>query len=307
METNVMQENNSNTQRKSKKVKYGNGIFIVIGVILGLHLLTLLLPFVWMLITSFKSRIDYRNSFMGLPKKWIWENYTQIFNILRVEYVKDGTMQVAYVEAMLANSLILAITKPFFSMIGMVLCSYVVAKYTFKGKNFLFNTNIFVMIIPIVGTLANQLTVYKQMGIYNNLWNYIILPSQPFGFNFLLLYGVFKAIPDSYAEAVTIDGGSHWTIFTRICLPLAMPTLFTLYVLSFIGQWNDYNASLLFLPSVPNLAYGLYEFQYNSAKYGATLPQILAAFTVCSLPSVVLFVASQGVITKSLNIGGLKG
>ncbi len=306
METNVIQENNVES-KKTKKVKYGNGIFIVIGVILGLHLITLILPFVWMLLTSFKNRIDYRNSFMGLPKQWIWENYTQIFNILRVEYVKGGTLQTAYVETMLANSLILAITKPFFGMIGMVLCSYVVAKYSFKGKNFLFNTNIFVMIIPIVGTLANQLTVYKQMGIYNNLWSYIILPSQPFGFNFLLLYGVFKAIPDSYAEAVTIDGGSHWTIFTRICLPLAMPTLFTLYVLSFIGQWNDYNASLLFLPSVPNLAYGLYEFQYNSAKYGASLPQILAAFTVCSLPSVALFVASQGVITKSLNIGGLKG
>ncbi len=306
METNIIQENNVES-KKTKKVKYGNGIFIVIGVILGLHLITLILPFVWMLLTSFKSRIDYRNSFMGLPKQWIWENYTQIFNILRVEYVKDGVLQTAYVETMLANSLILAITKPFFGMIGMVLCSYVVAKYSFKGKDFLFNTNIFVMIIPIVGTLANQLTVYKQMGIYNNLWSYIILPSQPFGFNFLLLYGVFKAIPDSYAEAVTIDGGSHWTIFTRICLPLAMPTLFTLYVLSFIGQWNDYNASLLFLPSVPNLAYGLYEFQYNSAKYGASLPQILAAFTVCSLPSVALFVASQGVITKSLNIGGLKG
>ena len=300
-------ETNNIVSQKTKKVKYGNVLFIIIGVILGLHLITLIFPFLWMLLTSFKSRIDYRNSFMGLPKVWVWENYTQIFNILRVEYIKDGVLQVAYVETMLANSLILAIFKPFFGMIGMVLCSYIVAKYNFKGRNFLFNTNVFVMIIPIVGTLANQLTVYKQMGIYNNLINYIILPSQPFGFNFLLLYGVFKVIPDSYAESVKIDGGSHWTIFTRISLPLAMPTLFTLYILSFIGQWNDYNASLLFLPSVPNLAYGLYEFQYNSAKYGASLPQILAAFTVCSIPSVILFVCSQGIITKSLNVGGLKG
>ncbi len=293
--------------KKKNKIKQKQGIFIVIGVILFVHMLTLVIPFVWMLITSFKGLLDYQKSFLGLPEKWHFENYTDIFDILKIEAIKDGVLMEFGVESMLFNSIILALFKPFFSMLGMILCSYVVAKYNFKGKQLLFNINIFVMIIPIVGTLANTLIVYKNFGIYNNLWSYIILPSQPFGFNFLLMYGVWKAIPNEYAEAVQIDGGNHWTVFTKIALPIALPTIFTLYILGFIGQWNDYSASLIYLPSVPNLAYGLYEFQYNSAKYGATLPEILAAFVVCSIPSVILFIASQKIITKSLMIGGLKG
>ena len=301
-------DNKGQKKLKATKVKYGNGIFIVIGVILGLHLITLVLPFIWMFITSFKGLIDFQKSFLGLPKTWHFENYTEIFSILKIEARgTDGVLYSYGVGSMLSNSFTMALLGPAFSLLGMILCSYIVAKYNFVGKNFLFNLNIFVMIIPIVGTLANTLTVYKQFGIYNNMWLYIMLPYTPFGFNFLLMYGVWKGIPDSYAEAVTIDGGGHWTIFTKISLPLAMPTIFTLYILGFISRWNDYNASLVFLPSVPNLAYGLYEFQYNASKYGAILPEILAAFVVCSIPSVVLFACSQKIISKSLMIGGLKG
>ena len=304
----LMIKNETKKSAKPKKVKYGNVIFIIIGIILGLHLITLILPFIWMLITSFKGLIDFQKSFLGLPKKWHFENYTEIFSILKIQARgRDGILYSYGVDAMLINSFTMAIFGPAFSLLGMILCSYIVAKYNFNVKNFLFNLNIFVMIIPIIGTLANTLTVYKQLGIYNNMWMYIALPYTPFGFNFLLMYGVWKGIPDSYAEAVTIDGGGHWTIFTKISLPLAMPTIFTLYILGFIGRWNDYNASLVFLPSVPNLAYGLYEFQYNASKYGAILPEILAAFVVCSIPSVVLFACSQKIISKSLMIGGLKG
>ena len=148
--------------------------------------------------------------------------------------------------------------------------------------------------------------MYRQLGIYNNFLLYIILPGGPFGFNFLLLYGAFKAIPNSYSEAVFIDGGGHLTVFLKIIIPIMMPTLCALYILAFIGSWNDYSASLIYLPSVPTLAYGLYLFQYDSAKYGASLPEVLAGFAICSIPSVVLFCSFQKVITKSLTVGGLK-
>ena len=105
---------------------------------------------------------------------------------------------------------------------------------------------------------------------------------------------------------VFIDGGGHLTVFLKIIIPIMMPTLCALYILAFIGSWNDYSASLIYLPSVPTLAYGLYLFQYDSAKYGASLPEVLAGFAICSIPSVVLFCSFQKVITKSLTVGGLK-
>ncbi len=291
---------------KRKKIKEAQALFIAVGIIFLIHGLSLLLPFAWMMMTSFKGRLDYADSFLGLPARWRFENYTSIFEILKVEVIRGGQLYEYNVFNMLGNSLILATFGSFFGLLSVVLCSYCVAKYDFKLRKLLFNINIFVMVIPIVGSLANTLTVYRQLGIYNNFLLYIILPGGPFGFNFLLLYGAFKAIPNSYSEAVFIDGGGHLTVFLKIIIPIMMPTLCALYILAFIGSWNDYSASLIYLPSVPTLAYGLYLFQYDSAKYGASLPEVLAGFAICSIPSVVLFCSFQKVITKSLTVGGLK-
>lgn len=300
--------NNQQTPREEKapREKKYNALFICIGIVILLHGLSLLLPFVWMLLTSVKGLLDFQNSFLGWPKTFVWENYTKIFKLLRIEDARPEGIYVYNVVDMLMNSFTLAFAKPFFSLLSVVLCSYVVAKYDFGIRKLLYNINIFVMVIPIVGSLANTLLIYKQFHIYNNLLLYIILPGGPFGFNFLLLYGAFKRIPDSYSEAVFLDGGGHFTVFFKVVIPMMMPTFIALYILSFISIWNDYSSSLIYLPSTPTLAYGLYVFQYDAAKYEATLPEILAGFAICSIPSVVLFCSFQKVITKSLTVGGLK-
>ena len=293
-------------QRKSFKFKKDNIIFIVIGLVFLIHGLSLILPFLWMIITSFKGIIDYQDSFLGLPKKWHFENYTSIFNLLKIEVYKNNAIYEYGVFDMLLNSLILATFGSFFGLLPIVLISYVCSRYNFRFRKLILTINIFVMVVPIIGSLANTLVIYKNLHIYNNLWAYMILPGVPFGFNFLLLMGAFKTVPKAYSEAVFIDGGGHLTVFVRIVLPLVLPTLITLYILSFIGRWNDYSSSLIYLPSVPTLAYGMYRFQYDSSKYGASLPEILAGFAICSIPSVALFISFQKYITKSLTIGGIK-
>ncbi len=293
-------------KKKKNHLKKRSIIFVVGGVLMGIHVLSLMLPFIWMLLTSFKGLLDFQESFLGLPEVWHFENYSNVFKLMKVEVLRNGQLVRFGVFDMLVNSILLAVLKPFFSVLSVALMSYAVASYEFVGKKFWFNVNIFVMIIPIVGSLANTLVIYKNFHIYNNLLLYVILPGGPFGFNFLLLYGVFKGIPKSYSEAVFIDGGGHFTVMFKVIIPLVVPTLVTLYILGFIGMWNDYNSSLIYLPSVPNLAYGLYMYQYDAAKYGAILPEILAAFVVCSLPSVALYVSSQKLISSSLMMGGLK-
>ncbi len=306
MQMNTQENNEVTSPKKRMKVKENNVMFILIGLIFLIHGLSLLLPFIWMLLTSFKGLLDYQNTFIGLPDVWKWENYTKIFKLLRIEVIKDGGIYEYYVDDMLLNALILAVIGSFFALLPTVLCSYVVARYKFFGSSALFIINVFVMIVPIQGSLANTLTIYRQLNIYNNPILYMMLPGSAFGFNWLLLYGQFKAIPRSYSEAVYLDGGGHFTVFFKIVFPMIMPTLTALYILSFIGRWNDYSSSLIFLPSFPTLAYGLYVFQYDAAKYGANLPEILAGFTICSIPSVVLFCSFQKVINRSLMVGGLK-
>ncbi len=304
--TNILPAEKREGKAKTKGSGRDNILFIVTGLIFLLHGITLLLPFIWMALTSFKSRLNYADSFLGLPKVWRWDNYGDIFHLLRVQQTTLEGTRTYYIYDMLSNSLTLAFVQSFFALLPCVLCSYVAARFNFKGAKVLFAMNLFCMIVPIQGSLANTLTVYKALNIYNNPLLYMILPGGCFGFNWLLLYGQYKAIPMSYSEAVQLDGGGHFTIFFKIILPMILPTLTALYILVFISTWNDYSASLLYLPSFPTIAYGLYIFQYDAAKYKASLPQILAGFTMCSIPSVVLFCSFQKVINRSLMVGGLK-
>lgn len=293
-------------EKKMRKIKQVNPLFLTVGIMLLIHGLTLLLPFFWMILTSFKGLLEYRDSFLGFPKQLRWENYTHVFELIKVTVYDGEKRYLVDIWGLLGNSFTLAVVRSFFGLLPTVLVSYAVAKYDFGMRKTLFNINIFVMTIPIVGSLATTLTVYKQFHIYNNFWAYMILPHQPFGFNFLLLYGAFKAIPNSYSEAVMIDGGGHFTILFKIIVPTILPTLTALYVLAFIGNWNDYNSALIYVRKAPTLAYGLYEFQTGVKANVASLPEILAGFTMCSIPSVALYCSFQPLIGKSLAMGGLK-
>ena len=139
--------------KKVPREKKYNVLFVCIGVIILLHGLSLLLPFVWMLLTSVKGLLDFQNSFLGWPKTFVWENYTKIFKLLRIEDARPEGIYVYNVFDMLMNSFTLAFAKPFFSLLSVVLCSYVVAKYDFGIRKLLYNINIFVMVIPIMHNL----------------------------------------------------------------------------------------------------------------------------------------------------------
>ena len=133
--------------------------------------------------------------------------------------------------------------------------------------------------------LPSAMLVRRQLGVYNNMFMHIITsPATCFsGMNFLLLYGAFKSLPWDYAEAVFIDGGNDYTAFFKMYLPMILPTDMVIFVLSFLGAWNDYQTFMIWLPDTPNLAYGLYMFQGISRKlYKASTVEIMAGFVLSS-------------------------
>ena len=91
-------------------------------------------------------------------------------------------------------------------------------------------------------------------------------------------------------------------------LPMILPTDMVIFVLSFLGSWNDYQTFMIWLPSTPNLAYGLYMFQGISRKlYKASTVEIMAGFSLVIIPTVILYVSSQKLILSKFTVGGLKG
>ncbi len=290
-----------------------NVIKHVIGIVLLVYSLTLLIPIFWMLLNSLKTEIEYyQTKTFDFPSKAYWQNYAYIFkNLQYTVNSRDGLGKVTYtLPWMFAYSLLWAVVHPLFNTLISVMCAYVISKYKFPGRNFIYSLGIIIMILPIVGSTASALVVRRELNIYNNMFLTIITsPSGAFsGMHFLMLYAAFKSIPWEYAEAVFIDGGGHFRVFITIMFPMIMPTFWVLVLLGFIASWNDYGTFLYWLPSYANIAIGVYKFQYTGRiQYGTTMPQILACFAIVSIPIVTLYVASQRVITANYMVGGLKG
>ena len=283
----------------------------IVGALAFFYCVTLIIPLFWTLITSVKDNLDYAFNSFGFPRfkmfGWAFENYPSVLK--RFSFEESG--KVYGLTQMLFNSFAYAVVSPLVSVFWTTLIAYVMARYRFPGNKFIYNFGILIMLIPIVGTTASTMIIKRQLGLYDNMYlQMIIPPATPFsGMNFLIFYGAMKAIPMTYSEAAFIDGASRYTVMFRVIIPMVIPTCATFYILGFIAAWNSYEDFLVWYPSTPNISYGMYRFQ-GSAQSGsgaATTPEIMAGFMMCMIPSSILYLSSQKLISSKFTVGGLKG
>ena len=128
-----------------------------------------------------------------------------------------------------------------------------------------------------------------------------------FGFNFFLLYGFFKSVSWSYAEAAKIDGASNFRVFLSIMLPQAKASLFAVGIITFIGNWNDYFTPFMYLRNHQTLAVGIYKLQKSFETKGSNWPIVFAEMVLATLPIIVIFAIFQKTIISNTVAGGLKG
>lgn len=281
----------------------------IMWVVLVVYCISLFVLPLWMILTSFKDPIEYATNTFGFPEKWDFGNYASVFDKLKIPADDDGIMKYNMFH-MFGFSVVYSVGSSFVNVFFTTCMAYVLSKYKFFGRNFIYNLGIVVMIVPIIGSLPSAMLVKDALGIYDNMFLHIITsPATCFsGMNFLLLYGAFKSLPWDYAEAVFIDGGNDYTAFFKMYLPMILPTDVVIFILSFLGSWNDYQTFMIWLPSTPNLAYGLYQFQGISRKlFKASTVEIMAGFSLVIIPTVILYISSQKLILSKFTVGGLKG
>lgn len=284
--------------QKSKSEKIAFGIaFVVFLVWAG----SLIYPLVWLFTNSFKHSLHYFDSLqkgLALPPSGYWEfdNYVKAFS--NISYNKTTFF------GMMANSIWYCLVS---LAVNMFLCSctgYVLSKYDFRGHELIYGLAIISMTIPVFGTSGATYKFYHISGIYGTPFYAVFSSLGAFGTRFLMLYGFFKNISWSYAEAVFIDGGNDFTVFFKIMIPMAWPMILTLSITGFIGLWNSYENIMLYMPTYPTLAVGLYEVR---EAFVDDFPVYCAALIIALVPVVGVFVAFSDVIMKNFSIGGLKG
>ena len=282
-------------------------VMIVMLVVLVLYVISLIVPFVWGFFTSFKHYLDFINDPVGLPKEWVW-NYGTVIQKYYIAVTNDkiGT-ELVYLDRMYINSLLYAVGSAIVAGIVPCITAYLCARFRNKFSGLLYSIAIVTMILPIVGNMPSQIIVSRTLGLYDHIWGMWIMNASYLGLYFLVFYNVFRALPKDFTEAAKIDGAGNVAILFRIVLPVVRNTLFTVILIKFIDFWNDYQTPLIYLPSSPTTAYGLYWMSKTTENGMNSVPMRLAASMMIFIPILIIFLLLQKRLLGNLMVGGIKG
>lgn len=271
---------------KNKVVK------IISHCILMLGSLLMLVPFLWMLSSSFK---EIGEVFIFPPKlfgkRLVWQNYTNISS--RFNYF-----------AYFMNSSIVSAWVVFFQVFTSALAGYVFARLNFKGRDKIFMLYLGTMMIPFHVTVITNFLQMSRYGLVNTLWS-LMIPPMVSAFGTFLMRQFFITVPRELDEAAKIDGCNPFQIFIQILLPMAKSTIATLVIFCFMNTWNDYFTPLIYINNATKytLPLGLASMK---GMYSTDWPVLMASSTIAVLPVLIVFLFTQDAFVKGVMLSGLK-
>ena len=296
---------NLSSIKKKLKGLHINPVGIACWIILALYSLMFVYLFVWGFTTSFKGILEFSKDPLRFPKEWHFENYKTAFDYFYVRLSGSGNRYV-YLEGMALYSIIYAGGCAFMQTLATCLVAYATARFDFKLSKIIYSVVLVLMVMPIVGSLPSEIQMTKNLGLYDTLFGPLILKFNFLGMYYLVLYAAFRGVPQAYTEAAKIDGASNMCIFTRIILPLVRNTFFTIMLINFVAYWNDYQTPLVYIPSYPTMAYGLYRYYFSTVSAISDPPMKLAGCMIVFLPILLVFIIFQKRLMGNISMGGIK-
>jgi ABC-type glycerol-3-phosphate transport system permease component len=256
--------------------------------------------------TSLKLQEDFRVNKVGFPNPLVFDNFKTIWDNFMVARMINGVRREIYVEQMLVYTVLYTVGGAFFSTLAVLLTSYAVAKFNNIFSKIIYFIVITTMILPIVGAAPSEISLLRALGLYNTIYGSWIQKFNFLGLYFLVMHATFRGIPKEYWEAAYIDGAGKWRTLLSIILPLVKNVLFTIMLIKFIDLWNDYQTPLLYLPSYPTLAFGVYELSIATNQALSYIPVRLAGCMMLLIPILIVFFIFKNKIMGNISIGGIK-
>jgi multiple sugar transport system permease protein len=206
--------------------------------------------------------------------------------------------------AAFANSTLVALGVTALQIITSALCGYALARLDFRGKQALLLLILATLVIPFQLLVIPIFVILKYAHLINTYWS-LILPTAANGFGIFLMRQYFASIPVELEEAATLDGANRIQVLTQIMLPLARPALITLFLFTFIGEWNDLFKPLVFTtrPELRTVQLALSEFQEQFTNDWSLL---MAAVVISSIPVLILFLIGQKQFIQGIGSTGIK-
>ena len=302
--------------KEKKKIKV-SPLFIVLGVVIGLYTISLLMPLIWGLFQSLKKKSDFdlnKISFVGKKYGLYFENYSAVLSYFK--YMKPDNGKVGIIS-MFINSILYALGGAIVQVTVQYIMAYVSARFRYKFGGFIVGLVIFCMALPIIGSQASSLALATHLNLMNSIPGMWLMKAYFLGMYFLVFHAQLRAFPMDFSEAASIDGAGNFTIMWRITFPMVRNTYLTVILLLFVTYWNDYQTPLLYMPSKPTLALGLYFFAHQKHLLYGTLsqegqlaiagtPVNIASCYLMLIPILVVFLLMHKRLLGNLSMGGLK-
>lgn len=293
--------------RHFKRSKSENITKIIFFVFFILMCLVFISPIVYCLISTFKTNVEItKTSGAGVigpfqfPSTLHFEAWANIFTDFKHDATGTNFL------GMLWNSAWFTVAKVVLSMAASTVLAYCCAKFRFPGKTLIYATVIFVQTIPIFGSGSTSFKIFSALNMVNNPALFWVAWITGFDMSFIIMYGTFKGVSNSYSESASIDGASEFSIFFKVILPMVFPSILAIMVTNSLTVWNEFSTMQIYLNNYPNLAYGLYLYQNaSSGKY--SYASYYAAMILSMLPILIIYALSQKLVLKNISVGGLKG
>lgn len=315
----VIKEGNISEEKLERISKIGKIVVTTFTYIfLVIMALVIIIPFYWMLATSLKSVYEARETVTYIPRDFMWVNYAVLFKGADIGTypLGNGQMNTAIMSAFpfwtyLKNTLIVGILSTIGTVITSILAAFAFARLNFKGKDLLFTIFLSTMMIPgEMMVITNYITVAQlgwletKTGVYASM----IVPFIISVFYIYLLRQNFKQIPNELYYAAKVDGKTDWSYLWKVMVPLASPTLITIFILKLMGAWNSY--------VWPNLVANEEDLRlitnglraYSASPDGmVNQPLQMAATVIVTVPLLLLFIFFRKYIMKGVGRAGIKG
>jgi ABC-type glycerol-3-phosphate transport system permease component len=295
-------EQNILTQRDgAEKVIFG-----IVFTIISIQILTILIPLGFMLMNSFKGRMEFNvTNLWTAPKKWLFKNWGESFKYLVVGDSK--ATEVSFI-GMVWNSLWQTCVRATILSLTPMLVGYVYARYDFYGKKAVMAVHLFTMTLPLFGSGGAYMKFIHDIGLFDSPLYFILTSWNGRSPSVFIYSAAFTGLSHAYKEAAELDGASRLRIFFSIEARMTAPIFWTFFINNTFGLWNDYLNVLLYQPSFTNLSTGLYLFGTKFEKSGNMhTPIYWCGLIIGSIPPLVLFGFSSDLIFKNMALGGLKG
>ncbi|NMM54458.1 carbohydrate ABC transporter permease [Paenibacillus aquistagni] len=260
------------------------------------YLAIILFPFLFVLFSSVKSNnAEISSNPFGIPTTFVWDNYIK-----------------AWVNAKIStyffNSLYISILASITTIAIAALASYAITRMRYrKMSTFLFQFILLGMLIPGNALILPIYGLVRKMNILDTHWAlYIPYTAVAIPFSVIILAAFMRSIPSELEEAAVMDGLGPFGIFTRMILPLTIPAMVTVFIVNFLGNWNEFLLANYFISTdeLRTLPVGMVGFR---DAYNTNYAQMSAGIVYSVVPVMVIYAVLQEQIIDGLTAGSVKG